>query len=126
VTELPGDEFDHPPPDRGGASRGRGTAYGHLLMAGRGVAREEGWLATSTHNRALCPQPRWSGLPARSSRARAGLTEVSGFAFGYAVMGLRALRFAPTSRPRSLPMVENEAWCRRWESNPHDLAIGGF
>ena len=26
----------------------------------------------------------------------------------------------------SLPMVENEAWCRRWDSNPHDHTVKGF
>ncbi len=29
-------------------------------------------------------------------------------------------------RLRSLPVVENEAWCRRWGSNPHDHTVKGF
>ncbi len=29
-------------------------------------------------------------------------------------------------RHRSLPMVENEAWCRRRGSNPHDHTVKGF
>ena len=37
--------------------------------------------------------------------------------------GSAALR---RDRLRSLPMVENEAWCRRRDSNPHWVAPGGF
>ena len=48
--------------------------------------------------------------------------------FALATLKLRRTRFAQKVSGVAAPRVARlgEAWCGRWESNPHDVAIEGF